>query len=57
MCADIDVEIVFDVKEARSHGGGDEADDERPRHRRIGERHAAEGIFVLPGHNGNKVDC
>lgn len=43
MCADIYIEVVFDVEEARSHGGGDEADDERSRHRRIGKGHVANG--------------
>lgn len=42
MCSDIDIKVVFNVKEARSHRGRDEADDERSRHRRVGKGHVAD---------------
>lgn len=42
MCSDIDIKVVLDVKEARSDGRGDKADDERSRHRRIGKGHVAD---------------
>lgn len=55
MCSDIDIKVVFDVKEARSDGGGDEADDERSRHRRIGKGHVADrSLVMLSGHYGRR---
>lgn len=57
MCTDIDVEVVLHIEEARGHGGGDEANDERSRHRRIGKGHVADRNFVLLGHNGERAPC
>lgn len=41
VCADVDVEVMLHIKKARSHGGGDEADNERSRHGHIGKGHGA----------------
>lgn len=57
MCADIDIEVVLHIKQACSHGGGDEADDERSSHRRIRKGHIADRDLMLPGHNGEKAAC
>lgn len=42
---DVDVEVVLDVEEAGCDGGGDEAQHEGPRHRRIGKGHVADGAM------------
>lgn len=46
---DEDVEVVFEVEQARGKRGSDKANDQRPRYRRIGKGHVEDVDLRLGG--------